>query len=185
MARHRSHAVKKHPVNDNHSGKHPSRQSQVVRLHPEPPAEPVKTPFFFSWPAHFFELMMTSLRGFTPMGSWMEADTYRTKSTRLLPQTETRETSHSYIYRVALPGVSPVRIHLIFQNNTLKLAIDDVEKPRRKFHPRTPPVRRAFTLPTYTNGMAITAQLKNGILTITVPKTDHPVASQPRSIPIT
>jgi len=198
MAKHHLQATKKR-INGPRVAEH-----KTLRIQPSlPPAAPVKDeenpkdPAFLAWPSHLFEMMQTPWRpatpkevwpkevwpkevwkeswnDFTPLEAWVE--NRRANRKPMFPKAESLETEKAYFYTVALPRVSSDQIALTFQGDAIILQItlpDDPKKTNR--YPRSRTIHRAFTIPLYTNGEAITAELKEGVLIITLPKADKPV----------
>ncbi len=126
---------------------------------------------FIGWPVVggliVLERMMQSYR--TPL-VWME---HARHDKAALPLVQKEHTASKYIWRVALPGVTAEQIQLSADHGAMTLNIGGKGKTGRQ--KKTQAVRRVFSLPVYTDGHAITAKLKNGILTISLPKTDKPV----------
>lgn len=154
---------------------------RVVSLRQEPSEN---MPSLFNWPSMAFDLFLAPWRNMTAfassMGDWSNL------GRSLSPKTETTETENDYIYKVELPGVTKDQVALNFQNGAIMLRVEEAEDKRSdevQYH-RSRSLRRAFTLPVYTNGEAITSELKDGVLTITVPKTDRPIAPQSRMIEV-
>ena len=191
MARHHrshSHAVRTESPK-HHNRNYPPRTHKAEVMPLRASATPSRIgdeslPPFLAWPSHLFEMMMIPWRNAVPMASWM--DNGRVGGTLAFPRTDSEETDTEYTYKVSMPGVSRDQVALHFQNGAIMLRIEESEDQREKgYHYRhARSVRRAFTLPVYTDARAITAKLKEGTLTITVPKTDKPVAPQSRNIDI-
>lgn len=140
---------------------------------------------FLEWPSHFFEMMMMPWRALTPMELWIENKRFGSKP--VSPKTETKENEAEYLYMVELPGIIKDQIALNFQHGFIMLrveATDDQRVPHlHSHHARS--IRRAFSLPVFTDADAITAEFKDSLLTITIPKTSKPVAPKARTIDIT
>lgn len=134
---------------------------------------------FLGWPvANTLDILEKLIQSYrlAPF-AWME----KQGSGGPLPLTEKLETPAKYIYRVALPGVNKDQLSLHFENECIVLRIVGTRKHGRK---RPHVIRRAFSLPVYTDGEAIEARLKNGILTITIPKKDRHIAPSSHTLAI-
>lgn len=189
MAKRRSHAAKKQVTSHTigrHSVERASYESQVFPIRSSSPAEPGKEniPPFLAWPFHLFEMSLMPWRSLTPLEAWVE--NWRTDGNPVFPKTQSKETDTEYLYMVELPGVTRDQLALHFQNGMIMLSIKKPDEQRGKFHhyQHLHSIRRAFILPVYTDGEAITAELKSGVLTIVIPKTDKPVSPQPGIIDI-
>lgn len=103
------------------------------------------------------------------------------------PRTDLSETDGAYHLRLDLPGLSKDEIDINLQNNTLTVRGERestqtaeeeeyvrVERAFGTFH-------RTFTLPEAVDAESIEAVYEDGVLTITVPKTE---TSTPRQIEI-
>ena len=183
MAKHRSHA-KKHVSSHAHSRQPAARRSSSHILPFTSAGMPElekNVPSFLSWPSYLFEMFMNPWRSFAPMASWMSAN-----SNLPFPKTESHETDKAYIYTAELPGVKAGEISLIFQNGSLMLKIEQSEDRREKGrsfrHSRS--VRRSFPLPVYTDAEKISAKLKGGVLTITIPKAPKQIPPRSHTIDI-
>jgi HSP20 family protein len=103
------------------------------------------------------------------------------------PRTDVYETDVAYVVEVDLPGVTMQDISVQLTGSTVVIAgkresalPGDVEKQPRVERP-CGTFRRAFTLPTAVKSDEVQATYGNGVLTVTVPKTD---AARPRQITV-
>jgi HSP20 family protein len=103
------------------------------------------------------------------------------------PRTDVYETDVAYVVEVDLPGVTMQDISVQLTGTTVVIAgkrenalPGGVEQQPRVERP-CGTFRRAFTLPTAVKGDEVQATYGNGVLTVTVPKTD---AARPRQITI-
>jgi len=181
MARHRSHAAKTHPAS------HDAHRHTATIIPPSstPPVEPKKEekeyiPPFLAWPSYLFERMLSPWRNVTSVMS--QVDSWRVGNRIVIPKSQSKETDKAYHYLIDLPGIKRDQIELNFHNGTIMLRVETSERSRHYW--RSHSIRRAFTLPVYTDAAAITAHLKDGVLTIAIPKTDWPVSSKSRTIEI-
>lgn len=174
MARSSSHAAKAPPL---HIRRQPLQPPQIVPFHAGLPKESASA--FMAWPYFLFEKMLNPWQP-RPAISWM--DSWRPESRQASSGAKSRETEEAYIYTIELPDVRRDQIALSVQNGVLMLKVEEASpavKGRRSRY-----LRRAFSLPFYTNAAAITAQLQNGMLTIIMPKTDKPLPARSHIIPI-
>ncbi len=86
-----------------------------------------------------------------------------------------------------LPGVKPEDVKLSLENSLLTIRGEkkqEVEERNERIHRYERSYgsfERAFALPTTVDGERISAEYRNGILTVTVPKTER---ARPREIPV-
>ncbi|MBQ7969980.1 MAG: Hsp20/alpha crystallin family protein [Treponema sp.] len=102
---------------------------------------------------------------------------YRTAS---VPKVDVKEDENAYTLEMELPGRSEkdVNIELEHGNLTISSKIEEVEDKEEKKHKakwilkerRTSSFTRRFTLPSDVDGENITANFKNGILTVMMQK---------------
>jgi HSP20 family protein len=104
-----------------------------------------------------------------------------------LPPVDIVETAaKDIVVRVDLPDVKREDIKVGFENNVLtvegerKRAYDEREQYHRVERGHGP-FRRSFTLPTTTDASRISADYKEGVLTITLPRREE---SRPRQIEV-
>jgi HSP20 family protein len=133
-----------------------------------------------AWPMQMLDLMLRPWRSFMPF-----ADTFMQEVANF-PRTETRETDRAYLYTVELPGVMPDQIALHLQNGMLMLEVEDAQVERGKNARRQfkRSFRRTFSLPVFTDSESIKASLRDGMLTISIPKTNQPVSPHSRDIDV-
>jgi HSP20 family protein len=103
------------------------------------------------------------------------------------PVVGVRETADAVFLDAELPGVKADHLHLSVVEGVLTLHGQTATPPRSGFQPvhreyDEADFRRAFTLPDNVDAGAISATTKNGVVTITLPKSK---ASQPRRIAVT
>ena len=103
------------------------------------------------------------------------------------PRTDVYETDVAYVVEVDLPGVTMQDISVQLTGSTVVIAgkresalPGGVEQQPRVERP-CGTFRRAFTLPTAVKSDEVQATYGNGVLTVTVPKTD---AARPRQITV-
>ena len=132
-----------------------------------------------SLPAQTFGWMMT------PLMSWIGG--MHTVHSEPMPKIESAETKKAYFYKADLPGITADQVSLNIRNGMLLMRIAVLEdiKEHGYHHLSSRTVRRALTLPVYIDGSAITAELKDGQLFITIPKSRRPVAPPKTPISIT
>lgn len=106
------------------------------------------------------------------------------------PACNIKEEKDAYMIEVDLPGVEPEDIDIEIDNNYIsikgerksKVETEDEEKQMHVVESSYGSYHRAFTLPDNVKSDAITADYKNGVLSISIPKTED---GQARRIPIT
>lgn len=107
-----------------------------------------------------------------------------------VPALELAERHDAYLVAAELPGVREDQVELSFENNVLTIrgvkgpsfATGAENAPRLHLLERqSGAFERAVRLPEYVEGDRIEAQLVNGVLEVTIPKSQ---AAQPRRIPI-
>ena len=99
-----------------------------------------------------------------------------------VPAVDIREESDQYVITADLPGVDPKEIEVTMEKGVLSLrgkrtpqtALEDkalarCERPAGSFH-------RSFVMPESADGAGITAQGKNGVLQVLIPKRQKPQA---------
>jgi HSP20 family protein len=102
------------------------------------------------------------------------------------PLADLSETDDSYVVRVELPGVSRDQINVELQDRELVISgeiqePEDDDSRRRSSSRRTGRFEYRAMLPGDVNPEGVTARLADGILTVTVPKSE---AAKPRRIEI-
>jgi HSP20 family protein len=101
------------------------------------------------------------------------------------PLADVSETDDAYLVRVDLPGVHKDQVDVQLQDRELVITgeVADTEQGRRhRSSRRTGRFEFRTYLPGDVNADAVTAQLSDGVLTVTVPKSE---AAKPRKIEIT
>ncbi|MCB9260792.1 MAG: Hsp20/alpha crystallin family protein [Flavobacteriales bacterium] len=102
----------------------------------------------------------------------------------LTPAAEVKETDENYIINLALAGMEKDDIKLDVHSNQLTVMAEKVEKKEEQnatYHLkefRSGKYKRNFYLPEKANTDAINAELKNGILTITIDKVEKTAPKQ-------
>jgi HSP20 family protein len=113
---------------------------------------------------------------------WMEG----TGSGRNQPAVNVWEDAESLKVEAELPGVKSEQLDISVIGNQLSLRVERPELEERgvTYHRRERPVGilvRVLRLPTEVNGDRVQAELRDGVLTITLPKAE---AARPRKIKI-
>ena len=102
------------------------------------------------------------------------------------PLADLSETDNAYVVKVDLPGVNKDQVDIQLQDRELvisgEIADDQNGDRRHRSTRRTGRFEFRTYLPGEVNADAITAQLSDGVLTVTVPKSE---AAKPRKIEIT
>jgi HSP20 family protein len=103
------------------------------------------------------------------------------------PDFEVRETKDAYVFRADVPGVAQGDVDIQLTGNVLAISgerkAEAVREGERYFAIERGYGRfsRSFALPEGTDGEHVTADLKDGVLTVTVPKKPE---VQPRRISV-
>lgn len=106
---------------------------------------------------------------------------------RWSPSVDIAETDSGFEVRAELPGVKQDDVNVSVRDNVLTLRGEkrqeetDEGKNYRRVERHYGSFQRAFTLPPNVNPEAITANYRDGVLTLTVPKVEE---AQPKEIPI-
>ncbi len=88
------------------------------------------------------------------------------------------ETENEFVVTASLPGVKPEDVEMAVQNNTLTLRGEvkaEEERQGKQWHVRERrfgSFQRSVTLPTAVNADACEARYENGLLTVTLPKSE-------------
>lgn len=97
-----------------------------------------------------------------------------------LPAVDIREEDERFVLHADLPGVNPEDIEVSMEDGVLTIQgeRDTSNEEERGGYKRTERVRgsflRRFTLPDTTDGGAVSATTRHGVLEITIPKQDKP-----------
>ena len=138
---------------------------------------PTLAPFFSSEGSDFDQLMAGFFR---PVGTSNELHDWR-------PAADVRETEEAFIVEAELPGMKKEDVSVTFEDGTLTLSGE------RKFEEETAgsnlrrversygSFSRTFRLPREIDAEGVTANFRDGILTVNIPKTE---TAKPRSIEI-
>ncbi|MCE9593123.1 MAG: Hsp20/alpha crystallin family protein [Planctomycetes bacterium] len=92
-----------------------------------------------------------------------------------VPRADVREAADAYHFELELPGVDPKTVAIEFERGVLKiaaeapaLAVEGLELAYREFD--TGAFERSFKIPEGVDADAISAEAKNGVLLVRVPK---------------
>jgi HSP20 family protein len=115
-----------------------------------------------------------------------------TESIGLSPAMEVSETDSEFICTAELPGISEKDVHVTFEGNELRIKGEKSEnkesqKDGKRFHVLERSYgafERAFAFPADVDAGRITAEFKDGVLTVHLPKSTEAKAKS-RMIPIT
>ncbi len=100
------------------------------------------------------------------------------------PMTDVEETDDAYLVRVDLPGLKKKDVHVTLQDNVLTISgerkresskKEDGYRMQERFHGK---FERAFTLPGDVDASAINAEFKDGVLTVTLKKSEERKAKE-------
>jgi HSP20 family protein len=101
------------------------------------------------------------------------------------PAFEVKETTEAFVVRADLPGVAEADLDIAVHNNVLTVSGARQAEERKDgesyalYERQFGSFTRSFSLPDLADGEKITAQLANGVLTLTIMKK---AAAQPRKI---
>lgn len=104
-----------------------------------------------------------------------------------IPAVDVREEKDRYVLEAELPGLTEKDIEVKVEDNLLTISSKKDEKREEKRNGylirerRSSAFQRSFVLPTDVDKENITAQFKNGILTLDMKKL---ASAQPKSIPV-
>lgn len=134
-------------------------------------------------PVREFEREMEGLmnRFFAPMEEWW------TRHEAFMPRTNLAETEEHFEVTVELPGLKPEDVHVEFKDGALWVHGERKEEQEEKgktFHRverHYGEFRRVLPLPKTIDEAAVKAEFKDGVLTVTVPKTAE---AKPRHIEV-
>jgi HSP20 family protein len=103
------------------------------------------------------------------------------------PALDASETEQAYVVSVDLPGVSPESVEVHFERNTLTIhgtrEIPKSDSERGVIRERVyGSFARSLRFPQHVEGDRISAAFANGVLTVTVPKSEK---ARPRKVEIT
>ncbi len=133
---------------------------------------------------------------FSTMDEWVESffdDPFfgmtERKANRFNPSADLCETDQEYLVSVDLPGMDENDIDVVFQRNTLTIRGSREEKSEEskkqyyRVERRGGSFQRSFRLPEGIDETKITADFKNGVLNVHLPKSGSEV-SRHKKIPI-
>ena len=100
------------------------------------------------------------------------------ETTSWVPAVDVTETEKSYLIRSEVPGVDPKEISITVDNGILTLTGEkketteqkDEDKNIHRVERRFGSFQRSFKLPTSVDPEKVTADYKNGVLTLTIPE---------------
>jgi HSP20 family protein len=114
---------------------------------------------------------------------WDEADTM----TDWWPRMDLAETKDAFVMKVEVPGVDQKDIHVSLQEQTLTVKgekrqeKEDKDEHYHRVERAYGTFTRSFRLPATVEGAGVKAEFKDGLLTITLPKTP---AAKATTIPV-
>jgi HSP20 family protein len=103
------------------------------------------------------------------------------------PAVDVLDGEKAYVLKVEVPGLKPEDIDIALENNVLtlkgerKLEQESERQGYRRVERRYGSFARAFVLPEGTRGDGIEATVKDGVLSVTIPKAEAP---SPRKIAV-
>lgn len=99
-------------------------------------------------------------------------------------RTNVKETDDSYLFEAEMPGFEAGEIDLSIQDDVLTIAAEHKDGTEESDSFASRSVRRSFTVEGI-DEERVSAQYKNGILRVTLPKTQAPEKPEARKISIT
>jgi HSP20 family protein len=115
------------------------------------------------------------------------APTFEAEYRAFIPRFDVKETREGYVFRADLPGVDDKNLDVSLTGNLLTISGHREQEKREDSDTYYATERtygsfsRAFTLPEGTDADHVTADLKNGVLVVTIPKKPE---VQPKKITI-
>lgn len=126
-------------------------------------------------PMHMLDML------FLPFSFWLDMFSPADDGPRVVED----ENAQVYAYRIPLKGIVGEQLSLRFQNDTLLLHVRETDTTERvRFAQPAHSFRRAISLPEFCDASRIEAVLEDEVLTITIPKSEEPVAPKQNFIPI-
>jgi HSP20 family protein len=128
----------------------------------------------------------TTGQGQQPQASQQQPSTQRDRERALVPRVDVYEDETGITLLADLPGVPKDQLELKVEGDTLQLDAAVAPQTPDRLQPvyaevRVPRYRRAFTLSRELDTGRIDANLKDGVLTLRIPKHEH---AQPRRIQV-
>jgi len=120
------------------------------------------------------------------IGTWL-GDSNGTATTNWVPLADIYETDNDLIVRAELPGVDPKKIDVRVENNVLTIRGErpfEQKVEKENYHRMERPYgtfARSFTLPAVIDSDKICAEYRDGILNLTLPKSEK---AKPKRIQI-
>ncbi len=139
---------------------------------------PVFGPMFDTDPLRDFDQLMAGF--FRPVTTTGELDEWR-------PAADIRETEEAFLVEAELPGIAKDDVTVTFEDGVLSLSgerkfeEESGEGTLRRVERSYGSFTRSFRLPREVDAEAVTAAYADGVLTVTIPKTE---TAKPRTIEI-
>ena len=146
------------------------------------PQKPVR-PSLWDWP----NLSELEHELFSPMALWMRTPAESLEQGSFAPRVDIIENDDSWIFKAELPDIKTEDVKVTVEEGVLaikgerKFEEEVKEGSYTRFERQYGSFERRFSLPTGIDQDNIKADLKNGVLTLTVPKKEE---SKPKSISI-
>jgi len=124
---------------------------------------------------------MTNLIRFTPfrdLDRMFEDDFFALSSAHRAPALDLYQTDNEVVAEVSIPGVDPKKVNVEIENNTLHIrgdeeqVIEDNQKDYYRKEVRRGSFARSMSLPVEVEADKVEARAENGILKITMPKSE-------------
>ena len=154
--------------------------TSLVRRKPRTPSVLASNPFFGGLEQFFSE---DFFRPLTLAGRLAREDL----DSGWAPAIDVRENDEGYVFAAELPGLSKDDVSITLENNVLtfsgerKFEDESDGNDYRRIERAYGTFARSFTLPSKVDQESVTAEFKNGVLSITVPKAE---TAKPQKIEI-
>ena len=131
---------------------------------------------------------MQELMGFDPFEQFGRLLSNRGEGLQFMPAFEVKETKEAFIFKADLPGVDEKDLDISVTEDRITVSGKRESEQRNEgerfftYERQYGSFSRAFTLPEGVNADGVNAELKDGVLTLRLPKRPE---SQPRRIAVT
>jgi HSP20 family protein len=135
-------------------------------------------------PHETFVTPSMSVLPFDMFRSFAPAFDYHSPFAVWTPLCDVYETEKEIVLKLELPDIRKEDVHITLENNVLtfrgKRTFEEVVNRERyhRFERKFGEFLRIFTLPTSVEGTKVVAELKNGTLTVTLPKNHEAIPRQ-------
>jgi HSP20 family protein len=124
---------------------------------------------------------MTNLIRFAPfrdLDRVFEDDFFALSPVHRTPAVDLYQTDNEVVAEVSVPGIDPKKVHVEIENNILHIfadqeeVVEDKGKEYYRKEVRKGSFSRSMSLPVEVDAEKVSAQASNGVLTITMPKSE-------------